>query len=164
MDSFVAAVNLLLLLGELYIVSYNIFIRKNKRKSNVLIYTSFVVLGLFISISFIDNVFIKSAVQFFWCILFIHWLFKGDIKAKVLLGSFLMLFICLLNEFLYTIFLVGSEYLGIRKHINNGTNIYSSFLAYIVTFAVISVVSKKQLLRYLKLMDLKYWLFFFIFI
>ena len=162
MDSFVDAVNLLLLLGELYIVSYNIFIRKNKRKSNVLIYTSFVVLGLFISISFIDNVFIKSAVQFFWCILFIHWLFKGDIKAKVLLGSFLMLFICLLNEFLYTIFLVGSEYLGIRKHINNGTNIYSSFLAYIVTFAVISVVSKKRLLRYLKLMDLKYWLFFFI--
>lgn len=160
MDSFVDAVNLLLLLSELYIVSHNILVRKNKRKSNVLIYTCFVILGMFISITFIDNVFIKSAVQFFWCILFIHWFFEGNIKVKVLLESFLMLFICLLNEFLYTVFFVGSEYLGIRKLFNNGHGIYSSFLAYIVTFVIIIVVAKKQLFRYLKLMDLKYWLFF----
>ena len=84
MDSFVDVANLVLLLVELYIVSCNIFIRKSKRKSNVLIYTFIAILGMFTCISLINSLLIRSVVQFVWCILLVHCFFEGAIKVKIL--------------------------------------------------------------------------------
>ena len=160
MDYLVDIVNLLLLLAELHIVSSNIFVQKKIRKSNVFIYTFFIALGIFVPISLINNILIKNVIQFIGCLLFLNCFFEGAIKAKVLLGTFLMLFICLLNEFLYAVFLVVAEFVGVECNWKNESNIYGYLLAFVVTFAIINFASRKKFLRYLRLMDLRYWLYF----
>ena len=141
MGSFVDVLNVLLILVEIYIVSSNLFVRKSIRKRNALIYTFLVVLGMFVSVSYINNIVIKNVIQFFWFIVFIHWFFKGSIKVKMLFGAFFVISICLLNEFLYTVFFVGGEYLGIKSSLDNGSDIFSYLLAFLVTFACIFFVS-----------------------
>lgn len=158
LDHLVDIVNMLLLFVELYIVSINILTPKYLGRDILLKYTSIIFLGLVAFISCINSIVIIMLVQYVGIIFFIHFLFKGTMKGKVLFSTFFMIVISLINEFLNTALLVAEKYLKIRKIYHNDSINY--LLSILLTFGIVWTISRKNFLRYLKLVDLKYLVYF----
>lgn len=149
-------VDIIFFLAELYMVSINVFIPKIVSRRRIFGYTFCII--FIVSISCINSIIFRVIIQFCGVVLFIHMLFMGAIKSKIAISAFLIILISLLNEFLYTILLIGGKYLSDGTFSINDDYYYLLSSAFI--FIIVWILSKKQLLRYLRLVGFKYLLFF----
>ena len=149
-------VDIIFFLAELYMVSINVFIPKIVSRRRIFGYTFCII--FIVSISCINSIIFRTIIQFCGVVLFIHTLFMGAIKSKIAISAFLIIFISLLDEFFYTILLIGGKYLSDGTFSINDDYYYLLSSAFI--FLIVWILSKKQLLRYLRLVGFKYLLFF----